>query len=81
MERLNRERIKLKSTYDLLAKKSESARIAKAEETTDVRVASYSVVPDKKIKPKRRMIVILAGMIGFLVISFSVVMLKHVETQ
>ena len=67
LARLQREAQKYKVTYDLLSKKSEEARMAEAEEPSDVKIATKAVIPDKAIKPKKKLIVFAAGLVSLMV--------------
>jgi len=67
LARLQREAERYKVTYDLLSQKAEEARMAEAEEPSDVKIATRAVVPDKPIKPKKKLIVFAAGLVSLMV--------------
>ncbi len=52
--------------FELLAKQYEMAKLEEAKESSVVQVMDVAVVPDRKSKPKRSIIVILATIAGFL---------------
>lgn len=66
-----------KDTFNLLAKKVEEAKITKAEQLTeDIKIAAYAVEPQKRIWPKRKLIVGISTFVGF-VISLSAAFLQE----
>lgn len=64
----------LKQSYDLLANKVEQAKIAESEEAemSDIKIVSDAVVPDRKISPKRSLIMLFGAMAGFMLSVFAV---------
>ena len=61
--------------FELLAKQFELAKLEEAKESSVVQVMDVAVVPDRKSKPKRATIVLLATIAGFL-LSLVVVFVK-----
>lgn len=60
-----------KTLYDLIANEQKSAMLANTQKEFAFKVLDPAVVPDKKIKPKRSLIVILAAMVaGFMAVLF-----------
>lgn len=53
--------------YELLAKQYEVARLDEAKDTAVVQVLDPAVEPEKKFKPKRALMVLMAGIFGFLI--------------
>ena len=76
-ERLTREINNYKKTYDLLAEKAESARLAKAEEGEDIKIATRAIMPQCKIGPRRAQTVLTAGIVAFVVMVFLVFFLEY----
>ncbi len=57
----------LRASHDLLAGKLEQAKIAESEQENldDIKIVSRAVVPDKKIRPARTLMVLVALVFGF----------------
>jgi LPS O-antigen subunit length determinant protein (WzzB/FepE family) len=57
----------MKHSFDLLSDKLEQAKIAESEQTNmpDIKIVADAVLPDKKIRPMRSLIVAMAMMLGF----------------
>ena len=49
--------------FELLAKQFEIAKIDEAKEATLIQVLDRAIVPERKSKPKRMLIVLLTGMV------------------
>ncbi len=49
---LTRERDAAQATYETLAEKYESARLAKVEEEPDVKIGALAVAPQRPIRPR-----------------------------
>lgn len=54
-----------KTLFDLIAQEQKKAMLAKTQKDFAFRVLDRAVEPDKKIKPKRALIVLLAGLVAF----------------
>ncbi|MFA6014756.1 MAG: Wzz/FepE/Etk N-terminal domain-containing protein [Gallionellaceae bacterium] len=54
-----------KTLFDLIAQEQKKAMLAKTQKDFAFRVLDHAVEPDKKIKPKRALIVLLAGLVAF----------------
>lgn len=78
-ERLIRSVENLKKTYTVLAGKAESARLARTEESEDVKIATRAVTPGRKIGPNRKKNVITAGMVAFIVAVLLAIFLEYVK--
>ena len=76
-EELKRELEVAKHAYSLLYEKVEEARIATAQETDDVRLVSAAIKPGRKVAPQRSLIAVFAVIIGFLLLSVTVVLLEY----
>lgn len=70
LERMQREKNALKETYSLFLQKMESTRISKVEQITDIKIISEAVLPERRIKPNRRQIVMISGIIGIIFGTF-----------
>jgi len=71
-ERLKREASIYSASYMLLAQKLEQAKIAETEqreELADIKIAGDAVLADKKVSPKRSLIVFVATLLGFVAAS------------
>lgn len=60
--------------YELLAKQYEAARLDEAKDPSIVQVLDSAVVPEKKTRPKRALIVIFAYLIAFFATAFWIVL-------
>lgn len=70
---LTREKDKITKTYLLIEEKYEQARIASADNKPDIKIATKAIVPEKKVGPYRKLIVLCAGAIGFaFAIAYSI---------
>lgn len=56
-----------KTLFDLIAQEQKKAMLAKTQKDFAFRVLDHAIEPDKKIKPKRSLIVILASLVAFFV--------------
>jgi uncharacterized protein involved in exopolysaccharide biosynthesis len=64
-----------KVLYDLIAQDTKNAMLASAQKDFSFKVLDPAIEPDKKIKPKRSLIVILAAFVaGFLAILYAFIM-------
>ncbi len=55
----------------------ENARIQEARETSNVQILDYARVPQKKIKPARRLIVMIAGAASILVTMILILLIEY----
>jgi uncharacterized protein involved in exopolysaccharide biosynthesis len=69
-DQLSRNITTFRSTFDMLAKEVENAKIAKANEISDLKIASRAVEPQQRISPKRTLMTLTAFIAGFLVTFF-----------
>jgi uncharacterized protein involved in exopolysaccharide biosynthesis len=77
--RLHREVENYRKTYGLLAEKAESARLAKAEESEDVKIAARAVEPGYRIGPNRRKSILLSGVFALMVALCLAFFLEYVS--
>jgi len=66
--------------YQLLAKQYEVAKLDEARDSVIIQTIDKAMPPDKKSKPKRGMIVVLATMAGFLLSVVFVIARENVES-
>ncbi len=66
--------------YGLLLKQYEQARMAEANEPTVIQVVDEAIVPDRRVKPKRTLIVVLATVLGGFVSLFGAFVLEFVRS-
>lgn len=66
--------------YELLAKQYEMARLDEAQNSGVVQVLDEAVEPERKFKPKRLLIVIAAGLFGFLV-GLGIALVSELRTR
>jgi tyrosine-protein kinase Etk/Wzc len=67
------------TVYELLTKQYEMARIQEAKDTPTVQVLDTATVPEKKVKPKRRQIVILTVLVSGFLAVFLAFFLEYIE--
>jgi capsule polysaccharide export protein KpsE/RkpR len=65
--------------YGLLLQQYEAAKLDEAKEATVVQVVDKAVPPEKKVKPKRVLMVVLAGIIGFFLSVFAAFLMEYRE--
>jgi len=65
--------------YGLLLQQYEAAKLDEAKDATTVQVIDTAVPPEKKVKPKRTSMVILAGIIGFFLSVFAAFLMEYRE--
>jgi uncharacterized protein involved in exopolysaccharide biosynthesis len=65
--------------YGLLLQQFEAAKLDEAKEATVVQVVDRAVPPEKKVKPKRAFMVVLAGIIGFFLSVFTAFLMEYRE--
>ncbi|MBN1627556.1 MAG: hypothetical protein JW944_13615 [Deltaproteobacteria bacterium] len=67
------------SLYELMAKQYEIARVDEAMDATIIQVLDRAVPPEKKTKPKRTIMVVLATFIGFFAAIFAAFVMEYAE--
>jgi uncharacterized protein involved in exopolysaccharide biosynthesis len=65
--------------YGLLLQQYEAAKLDEAKEATVVQVVDKAVPPEKRVKPKRILMVVLAGIIGFFLSVFCAFFMEYRE--
>jgi tyrosine-protein kinase Etk/Wzc len=65
--------------YGLLLQQYEAAKLDEAKNATIIQVIDKAVPPEKKVKPKRAMMVLLAGIIGFFLSVFGAFIMEYRE--
>ena len=65
--------------YSLLLQQYEAAKLDEAKNATIIQVIDKAVPPEKKVKPKRAMMVVLAGIIGFFLSVFAAFIMEYRE--
>lgn len=68
-----------KAIYTLLYQQVEQARIQEKKDTPTLRILDYPNLPDKKSKPQRRLIVLLAAMLSALVSFFLIFFVEYLN--
>jgi LPS O-antigen subunit length determinant protein (WzzB/FepE family) len=68
-----------KTLFDLIGQEQKNAMLANAQREFAFRVLDPSVVPDKKVKPKRALIVVLAAIAALLVSMLTAFVLNQRE--
>ncbi len=65
--------------YGLLLQQYEAAKLDEAKNATTIQVIDKAVPPEKRVKPKRTMIVILGAIIGFFLSMFAAFLVEYRE--
>ncbi len=65
--------------YEILLKQYETARLSEAQDSTMIQVVDPASLPQKAVKPKRRMIVTAAAALAFLIATISVIIFDYVK--
>jgi tyrosine-protein kinase Etk/Wzc len=65
--------------YELLLKQYEAAKLDEAKEATVIQVIDKAQPPELRIKPKRRQMVMIAGIVGFFLSVFAAFFLEYIE--
>jgi tyrosine-protein kinase Etk/Wzc len=81
MERLFREKAVQQEVYKVLAKENELAKIEASKDQEIIEVIEWSHTPEKKSKPRRSIICIVATLSGFLLACFFVLIREAWKTQ
>ena len=66
-------------TYELLARQYEIAKIDEAKDSAIIQVMDKAIEPDRKSKPRRTLIVLLATLVAVLLAVFFVLVLEAIE--
>jgi len=77
--RLKRDVVINEKLFELLTQQYEMARIEEAREGVAFQVIDRAVPPEKRFKPKRRLIVLLTGTVAIFMGIFLVFLLEYVE--
>jgi len=65
--------------YELLLKQYEAAKLDEARDATIIQVVDKAEPPVKRIKPKRRQMVMIAGVVGFFLSIFAAFFMEYME--
>jgi len=65
--------------YELLTKQYELAKLDEARDATIIQVVDKAVPPERKAKPKRRLMVIVATFSGFFISIFVAFFMEYKE--
>jgi len=68
----------LTAVYKMLVQQLEQAKIQEKKDTPTVQVLDYARIPEKKSRPKRSLIVIIAGIISLIVSSFYIIFNEYI---
>ena len=79
--RLKRDVLINEKLFELLTQQHEMAKIEEAREDVAFQVIDRAVPPEKRFKPKRRLIVLLAGTVAIFMGIFLVFFLEYVENM
>ena len=79
--RLKRDVLIQQKVFELLTQQYELAKIEEAKDDITFQVIDQAVPPEKKIKPKRALNVILAGVVSLFLGVFLVFFLEYIENQ
>ncbi len=79
--RLKRDALIQQKVFELLTQQYELAKIEEAKDDVTFQVIDQAVPPEKRIKPKRALNVILAGVVSIFVGVFLVFFLEYLEKQ
>lgn len=77
--RLKRDAVTQQKVYELLTQQLEVAKIDEAKEDIAFQVIDPAIPPEKRIKPKRRLNVMLAGVVSLFAGIFLVFFLEYLE--
>jgi capsule polysaccharide export protein KpsE/RkpR len=65
--------------YELLIKQHEAAKLDEAKDATIIQVVDKAEPPEKRFKPKRRQMVMIAGVVGFFLSIFAAFIMEYAE--
>jgi len=77
--RLKRDILINEKLFELLTQQYEMARIEEAREDVSFQVIDRAIPPEKKFKPRRKLIVLVTGIIAIFMGVFSVFLLEYVD--
>jgi tyrosine-protein kinase Etk/Wzc len=79
--RLKRDALIQQKVFELLTQQYELAKIEEAKDDITFQVIDPAIAPEKRIKPKRTLNVMLAGMVSLFLGVFLVFFLEYIENQ
>jgi uncharacterized protein involved in exopolysaccharide biosynthesis len=79
--RLKRDAMTQQKVFELLTQQYEMAKIEEAKEDIAFQVIDTAIPPEKRAKPKRKLIVMLAGVVSLFAAIFLVFFLEYVENM
>ena len=65
--------------YEFLIKQHEAAKIDEAKDATIIQVIDKAEPPEQRFKPKRRQMVMIAGVVGFFLSIFATFIMEYTE--
>jgi hypothetical protein len=65
--------------YEFLLKQHEAAKFDEARDATVIQVVDKAEAPETRFKPKRRQMVLIAGVVGFFLSVFAAFFMEYVE--
>jgi len=77
--RLKRKALTQEKVFELLTQQYEMAKIEEAKEDITFQVIDRAIPPEKRVKPKRKLIVMLAGVVSLFAGVFVVFFLEYLE--
>jgi len=79
--RLKRDAVTQQKVFELLTQQYEMAKIEEAKDDIAFQVIDTAIPPEKRAKPKRKLIVMLAGVVSVFAAIFLVFFLEYVENM
>jgi len=79
--RLKRDALTQQTVFELLTQQYEMAKIEEAKEDIAFQIIDTAIPPEKRIKPKRTLIVMLAGVVSLFAGIFLVFFLEYLENM
>ena len=67
--------------FGIMASQYETAKVDEARDSAFIQVIDRAVVPEKKVKPKRRLMVKIATLTGFFLAVFTAFFVEYLERQ
>ncbi len=65
--------------YGLLLQQYEAAKLDEAKDATIIQVVDKAVPPERRVKPKRTLMVMLSGIVGFVLSIFAAFLVEYYE--
>jgi hypothetical protein len=65
--------------YELLLKQYEAAKLDEAKDAAIIQVVYKAEPPERRIKPKRRQMVMIAGVVGFFFSIFAAFFMEYID--